>query len=164
MEKTKDQFYPLLAKISKQNKRDIPKNLLSIDPGETTGWAQFTNGKLAGSGMIEVKKLGLGSLGIFVMTNPNIVNFDYVVIEDYKIYPHMLRQHIMSTVFPVKVIGALQFMFEIEKIPVIMQMASTGKGFCSDERLKEWGYWIKGQKHSRDAVRHGCYWLLFGKK
>ena len=164
MEKITDHFYPLLTKLSKQNKKAITRNLLSIDPGETTGWVQFTDGKLVDTGMLETKKLGLGLLDIFNIKNPNVIDFDYVVIEDYKIYPHMLKQHSLSAVFPVKVIGVLQYIFELKKIPVVLQMASTGKSFCTDKRLKEWGYWIKGQKHSRDAIRHGAHWLLFGRR
>ena len=164
MEETKDLFYPLLEKMSTQNKKVIPRNLLSIDPGDTTGWSQFINGKLHDSGMLEVRKFGLDVLEIFLRQNPNVMNYDYVVIEDYKIYPHMLKQHSLSGVFPVKVIGVLQYIFALKKIPVVLQMASEGKGFCTDEKLKQWGYWIRGKKHSRDAVRHGCHWLLYGKR
>lgn len=42
-----------------------------------------------------------------------------------------------------------------------MQMAAQAKGFVDDDKLKAWGFWIKGKKHARDAIRHGVYYLLF---
>jgi hypothetical protein len=26
--------------------------------------------------------------------------------------------------------------------------------------LKKWDFWKPGMRHSRDAIRHGIYWLL----
>ena len=48
----------------------------------------------------------------------------------------------------------------IDTIPIAYQMAFQGKGFATDARLKEWGFWKEGMKHSRDAIRHGIYYLL----
>jgi hypothetical protein len=44
------------------------------------------------------------------------------------------------------------------------QMATTAKTFVTDEKLKQWGFWQEGMRHSRDAIRHGLYFLLFYKK
>lgn len=46
----------------------------------------------------------------------------------------------------------------------IKQMAVTAKNFCTDDKLKQWGFWQAGQKHARDSIRHGCYFLLFFRK
>lgn len=47
-----------------------------------------------------------------------------------------------------------------QPISIDYQMAVQAKGFVTDERLKEWGFWLPGMRHSRDAIRHGIYWLL----
>lgn len=37
---------------------------------------------------------------------------------------------------------------------VVMQSASQAKSVVTDDRLKDWGLWVKGQQHARDAIRH----------
>jgi len=160
MEKTKDQFYQLLEKISKRNKRGIPKNLLSIDPGETTGYAIFKGGKLEQTGEIYVKKCGLS----IIYHEFKLLSLDYVLIEDYKIYPNKLRSHVFDEVFTVKVIGAIEYMFQLRNIQLRFQMASAAKGFVDNAKLRAWDMWKIGTPHARDAIRNGAYWLLFGKR
>lgn len=161
MEKIKDQFYLLLEKISKQNKRAIPKSLLSIDPGETTGWALFRNGQLYDCGHLDIKNQGLEAVYKAFQFR---VFIDCIVIEDYKIYPNKLKLHTMSNLMTPRIIGAFEYLAILRTVPIYFQMAGTAKGFCTNDKLRKWNYWIKGQKHSRDAIRHGCYWLLFGKR
>lgn len=40
----------------------------------------------------------------------------------------------------------------------VKQMPST-KSYATNDRLKDWGVWIIGSEHSRDAVRHLCAYL-----
>jgi hypothetical protein len=40
-------------------------------------------------------------------------------------------------------------------------MASQGKRFAKDERLRNLGLWHTS-KHARDAIRHGVYYYMFG--
>jgi len=35
--------------------------------------------------------------------------------------------------------------------------AGLAKTFANDDKLEAWGFWRKGQKHARDAIRHGIY-------
>lgn len=39
------------------------------------------------------------------------------------------------------------------------QLASLAMRTVTDERLKAWGFWLPGQDHARDAVRHNITWL-----
>jgi len=43
------------------------------------------------------------------------------------------------------------------------QNAQTGKGFCTDDKLRQWGLYIPGIRHAMDAVRHGAHFLIFGE-
>lgn len=45
-----------------------------------------------------------------------------------------------------------------------MQGAGIVKTFCNDEKLKGWGFWKVGERHARDAIRHGAYFLIAGKQ
>lgn len=40
------------------------------------------------------------------------------------------------------------------------QQPSMAKTTVTDERLRRWGGWVKGQKHSRDAIRHAITFYL----
>jgi hypothetical protein len=45
-----------------------------------------------------------------------------------------------------------------------MQTAQQAKNFVTDELLQHWGFYERGQRHSRDSMRHALYFLLFGYK
>lgn len=86
-----------------------------------------------------------------------------VVFEDYKVYGWKTDQHAWSGLHTPRLIGALETLLGVvHGIPFHKQMAHVAKGFCTDEKLTQWGYYAKGQRHARDAVRHACYYILFG--
>jgi hypothetical protein len=139
----------------------FPTRLLALDPGRTTGWAFFHNGTYYRSGTVvgnakQVKKLLDDS-------RPEVV-----VIESYRIYASKAQQHVHSDVPTLQLIGALKYICEthVPPIPVVFQTAAQGKGFSSDDKLKEWGFWPSGPGavHARDAIRHATHFLLFGTK
>lgn len=47
-------------------------------------------------------------------------------------------------------------------IPYYFQTAQMAKNFVTDDRLIEWQFYQRGQRHSRDSMRHGLFFLLFG--
>jgi hypothetical protein len=137
-----------------------PKRLLVLDPGETTGWALFEDGKLSTAGQLGTKQEGWIAIhSLFHHIQPNMV-----VYENYRVYQHKLERHSNSEVYTVRLIGVIEFLCEIiHGIPHYNQMAHEAKGFVSDDKLQKWGYYKPGLKHARDAIRHGCYFLLFNK-
>lgn len=120
---------------------------------------------------------------LFVMEEPTLV-----VCENYRIYAHKLERHSYSQVETLRLIGGIDMMChngwmqrevpgdgwddklwigdpcEFQKyyqpVPIAYQMAVQAKGFVTDEKLKEWGFWLEGMRHSRDAIRHGIYYLV----
>ena len=137
--------------------------ILAIDPGHTTGWAVFVGTDLAASGEAETSDIA----GVQANITPLFEEFDpqYIVMEDYRIYRWRAKQHAGSTVPTIQVIGAIElitYQFHIAN-EVVKQPAHVAKQFCTDSKLKEWGFYITGQRHARDAIRHGCYFILFGK-
>jgi len=128
-----------------------------------TNWGQIatvvTNGKQK---QIDWRAL----VKLFIQVKPTCV-----VCEDYKIYAHKLERHTFSSVETLRLIGGIDMLCKlnilqclngifVDTIPIAYQMAFQGKGFATDARLKEWGFWKEGMKHSRDAIRHGIYYLL----
>lgn len=160
----------------------MPKRILCLDPGETTGWAVFEEHKLVRWGQAATVKSGeihwpeLNFL--FIEHSP-----DFVVCEDYRIYQHKLARHSFSPVLTLRIIGGVDLLcnlgwytvesscfsgepdiYEEHTCPIHYQMATTAKTFVTDERLKQWGFWQESMRHARDAIRHGCYFLLFYNK
>lgn len=154
-------FDILLAKVRKSTLDWVPPSrLLSLDPGETTGWAMYEDGKLADAGQLDTKP------DRFIHTVPEfMVDMlpTHIVMENYKVYGHKLTDHSWSALHTPQLIGSIKMLANMSNIGVSLQMASQAKGFCTDDKLKKWGMYVKNLKHARDAVRHGCYFLLFNK-
>lgn len=152
-------FSELLSRIRGSHR--IPHRLLCLDPGKTTGWCVFEDGRLTKWGQVENcfddKNISIdGMMKLFKEVDP-----DYVVYEDYKVYSNKLDRHAFSPVMTVRLIGMIETYCQLENIPTHKQMATTAKTFCTDEKLQQWGFWQQGMRHARDAIRHGCYFLLF---
>lgn len=144
-----------------------PRHLLALDPGGTTGWAHFVGTELAVSGQVDTSDLREGILNVLDL-------FDYfpdnpherscgIVMEDYRVYGWKTEQHTWSELHTPKLIGGITALATIYQLPLYMQMAQQAKGFCTDEKLEEWGMYKKGERHARDAIRHGCYLRMFHK-
>ena len=133
-----------------------PEILLSIDPGETTGYAIFIKGSYHNSDIIQFSSTYDWQL--LFAPEPDIV-----VCEEYRIYGGQRLAHTGSKVDTIRIIGAIEYLCRQYDIPLYKQMASSHKNFCTDDKLKEWNFYKKINKHSRDAIRIGCYWLLFNK-
>lgn len=142
----------------------IPQRLICLDPGKTTGWCLFENGRLTQTGQLPdcFDDKNIDTTGLFQLFKD--INPDFILYEDYKVYGHKLERHTFNPVFTLRLIGAIESYAQINNIPTHKQMAVTAKNFVTDDKLKQWGFWQSGMRHSRDAIRHGCYFLLFYKK
>lgn len=138
-----------------RSRKAPPASLLCLDPGETTGWALFRNGRLTGSGQFKVTDLKL--------FEQLITKFDptLIICENYRVYPWLLKQHSWSEIPTVRYIGIIQYIADVRGTPVRMQMAQMAKVYCTNNKLKRWGLLQVDKKHANDAIRHGCYYLLF---
>lgn len=114
----------------------VPETLLCLDPGKTTGWCVFKNGELVEWGQlpecydsdnIDIQPL----MDLFETVKP-----DFILYEDYKVYGHKLERHTNNPVFTVRLIGCIETYSQMNKLPTHKQMATTAKGFCTDEKLK----------------------------
>ena len=150
--------FATLSNRVKGTNRQFPSLLLSLDPGETTGWATFKDGKLHEWGQIP-------TLGDWAEIRDLILRISptYIVCENYRVYEHKLERHANSEVFTLRLLGVIEYLCWEHEISLIYQMAAVAKTFCTDARLKEWDFWQPGMKHARDAIRHGCYFLIFNK-
>lgn len=151
-------FHELLA-MRRGSEWIPPKRLLCLDPGETTGWSVFEDGQLVRCGQAHTIEGYHIIHNLFCDIVPSMV-----IYENYRVYAHKLERHSNSEVYTLRLIGAIEYLCDMTyQVPRYNQMAQQAKGFVTDEKLKAWGYYQKGQRHSRDSMRHGCYFLLFDK-
>ena len=143
------------------NRKPYAGSILCIDPGETTGVSYFNL-----YGMRYWDEIRTPDVDSYTDCFDELLNatddiIQCIVIEDYRVYSWKTEQHAWSALHTPQIIAATHVLARQKKIPVFKQMAHPVKTFCTDEKLKEWGYWQKGKRHARDAIRHGCYFLLF---
>lgn len=147
----------------KGSKNPFRGTLLSLDPGHTTGYAIWLvdsdNVGIVKSGQIRTWRDDLEHKELHDL----IQDVDMVVFESYQVYDWKKDEHSFSQVPTVQVIGCIKTICRWQEKPYYLQTAQVAKQFCTDDKLEKWGMWKKGERHARDAIRHGCYWLLFGK-
>jgi hypothetical protein len=86
---------------------------------------------------------------------------DAVVYEEYRIRGNKAREHIGSEVITIQHIGAIKVVASELGVKLVKQSAGMAKSFATDTKLRRWGLYQVGMRHANDAVRHGCYYLLF---
>ena len=154
---------PLHNLIRQIKKHNFQGRLLAIDPGETTGYAIFerteTSTLLTEAGQIPSWPL---ELGIPWLRKTLSAQPKHVVYEAYHVYKWRLAEHTFSEVPTIQIIGCLKTLCISAGIPYSRQTALMGKSFATDSKLEYWGFYLPGLVHARDAIRHGCQFLLFG--
>lgn len=154
-----------------QKGKTPPERILGLDPGHTTGTCFFERGVLTDwKQIVTIEEDPLKRHGqlreIWSAIDQLIEYYDptLIVCENYRIYEHKLQQHANSGVETLRLIGGIDYYAESHRIPIRYQMATEHKGFCTDKKLQQWGYWQPGMRHSRDAIRAVTYHLLFNKE
>jgi hypothetical protein len=159
-------FHELVQRTRKSGELPFSGKLLALDPGQTTGWAYFEGTSLKLFGQLQTGEINPNTL-------KNIRNLvtvacpaEVCVFEDYRVYGWRAKQHAFSELHTTQLIGLIQTELMSNGIEYHKQMAVVAKSFATDDRLKEWGFWeaTAGQKHARDAIRHGCHFITFGSK
>jgi hypothetical protein len=138
--------------------------VLSFDPGGTTGWAVFSVHPEALSGDPEIPVLSnvlWWTAGQFTGSTENqcdeIIELAEswpgarLVTEDFK-----LRQ-VNAELSPVEINHTIGWALRPRYF--VKQNSSLAMSTVTDERQKAWGFWIPGQEHARDAVKHNITFL-----
>jgi len=131
--------------------------VLSYDPGKSTGWCilEGTN--------TEQKLIAAGEIPDWHGVKDTINKFqpDVIVFETFQLYAWKAQSLSWNTFLPCEVIGVIKFIAEELDIPCIGQ-GPAQRVFFTDDRLKACGI-TSPSKHAKDAIRHGMYFLRFGK-
>ena len=119
--------------------------LLSIDPGESIGWALFEDAKLADCG---IEKYDTRSVW------PK--HFDLLSTSDVVVYERYFISRVMQDTTTAEVIGALKYMCSLYHIPIIVQEPTVLHFIKSRFFL---GKKLKYGSHKLSAISHGMYFL-----
>lgn len=87
-----------------------------------------------------------------------------IACEDYRVYAWESDKHKWAALHTPKLIGLIMGVAWFNKVHVTLRMAIQAKQFVTDEKLVAWGLWKKGEKHSRDAIRHAVYHQIFSNR
>lgn len=148
--------------------------LLALDPGETTGWSIWDSHD--GGTYYELTALGQMAswdkddnartpIHLVASNFPKLLKeYDpsHVVYETYRVYDWKSDDHKWSDVPTLRIIGSIETRLLDAQVPYSYQTAQVAKNFVTDDLLKHWGFYQRGQRHSRDSMRHGIYRILFG--
>lgn len=151
-------------------------NIFVVDPGTKTGVAWGSAGRL---GSVR-ERIAAGSVesctieGDFLDQTAWLIEiFDdwserlerpiHVVIEDFILHKMTSDRELLD---PVRVTsGFLAVMHDsfAPEFDVTWQQPSAAMTYATNDRLREWGLWIRGSdrdlEHQRDARRHFCLYI-----
>lgn len=142
--------------------------IVGIDPGETTGICAFQGTELVHSSQLNTKSVPEGAANINQYLEYAGLNLPssrrLIVMEEYRVYSWKTKTHAWAGLHTPRLIGAIEYIAFIRGTKLVVQSAGEGKGFCTDEKLQEWGMYQVAKRHANDAIRHVCHNLLFTKK
>jgi len=155
----------------------LPKIILGIDPGGTTGiaywlrtqepiplsqwrwgWQQVPYcGTQDGLRQLVAYLDSIATYAVPFLGTPSV----YVVDERFD-FRHEERDRDKIDYTAAEVNGALRlWALDRPYVRLIPSGASSGKGFWDDDKIKKLGLWVPGRKHAMDATRHLLTYMSF---
>ena len=125
--------------------------IMAVDPGDTSGIAVCSVAEHMSTFTIlyhEDISLWRGVEAVIDIYHP-----DVIVVEQYKLYPHLAAAQSFSTMVASRVLGAVEEIAERRGILLIEQSASVGTKIRLPEHIfRQTGkYWTE---HTKDCVKH----------
>lgn len=129
-----------------------PSSYLSIDPGDTLGWAEFDDrGNVQGFG--QESDVNFTEF----ITDKLHSGLKAVIVEKYVVFQKKALAHSGSDMKTSKMIGKIELLADMRKVPVILQPSSIYPIGA------KWGGFDIPRNHSIShqyvAVAHGIYYL-----
>ncbi len=129
--------------------------IFGVDAGGTSGWCLFD----IYDGQIQNWEYGqepdFNVVDVIFDKSP-----DVVVIEDFRLRATASKAMIGNEFISSQVNGAIKYTFQGE---IVIQQPAQ-KEFFDNAKLKESGYYVKGQPHANDAIRHSLLYAVFNAK
>ncbi len=116
--------------------------IVALDPGLTTGWAEWHGGTFPSSEHPD-------PLGLLMELDNLVHRLDEVVCENFVPRPGVRSWQPDA----LHIIGAVRYFCHRERVPLHLPMPSS-KTFATDARLKKAGMYVPANGHANDAARH----------
>jgi hypothetical protein len=155
---------PLQSEVWANEEDPTAYQVLAFDPGGTTGWAIFCVHPDAMEGDPEIPiapniewwTAGQFTGGIHEQADEMVELVASwpsarLVTESFK-----LRQA-HAELSPVELNAIVSW--AVRPRYFVFQNPALAMGMVTDDRQKDWGFWIPGKEHARDAVKHGLTFL-----
>lgn len=144
-------------------------HILGIDGGGTTGWARLTVPRASVYGSEPGKILSWDQGQFYGDENRQVdeicrlaretQSLDYnigpaIVVEDFILSTHVRGEQVLS---PVRVNAKIDYAIHLGRAGdsrLTIQNRQIAKTTATDDRLKAWGLYVRGEEHARDAMRH----------
>lgn len=127
--------------------------ILAVDPGGTTGWASWQDGEVTWGqirgGLLAVKPL-VDWLADRALEHR--AHDSHLIIERYTIGERTVKFSRQSDAL--EITGLLRFEAQRHNIAEKRQLPRDAMRMWTDERLRAFGWWARGEEHARDALRH----------
>jgi hypothetical protein len=134
--------------------------ILSLDPGETTGYALAAKDRDRLYLAYDQAKMSPAEFWYF-LTNVARHGDLHTVCESFEF--RQGKQKDGLNLYPVELIGIVRLFCSNERwYPLWMQKAAQGLGHFDDIKLKNMGVYQKGVEHGRSATKHLLHWFNFG--
>ena len=125
--------------------------IIAVDPGKTTGIAVYdaTNKSL----------IGTEQIGDLYDTITYIEDWMYttIVCESYTITPATMKKSRQN--YSLEMIGVLRYLTQKHDAKFLLQTPAAAKSFSTDDKLKRLDWYVPGQDHANDALRHLLLYL-----
>lgn len=138
--------------------------LLTLDPGGTTGWALSYYDDATPLAILDGGQVPGGVVGLcdfLTRELGSILRRVGAEFSDLEIVSESFRvRFTYADVTPLRIEGALTALFGPDR--VIYHPPAT-KALVGDQKLRELGLWVKGQRHENDAIIHALAHMLIIK-
>lgn len=136
--------------------------ILAVDPGGTTGWASWIDGVVSwGQTPGGIEGVARGDNGLVYWGPPHTAvripvggyhTPDVLIIERYTIGERTVKFSRQSDAL--EITGLLKAVSLENGVLPVLQQPRDAKRLFTDDRLRQMGWWAKGEEHARDALRH----------
>lgn len=154
-------FWAMLSSLRKAPQSELKehyttRNIIALDPGETTGFAHWDGARFE---LMQFETKDVGEAYGLLDDIVTLYKPDHIRAEEYRVYGWMADQHSWSVLHTPQLIGAIKALAYQKGIPLSFKLAQHAKALWNDDNLKRSALYSPGQKHARDALRHACLYM-----
>jgi len=137
---------------------------ISIDPGESTGWALWDSGNLVEASTDILWDVIDNLCGVSsIRENPELElqfpKIDLIVMEDWALYPWKLKELGWDKCRTARGIGAIELICRVSGIELVLQPAAIKKGAVAAGAEELFLKPLHENRHANDAIMHGVFYM-----